>query len=105
MFTRDETKDADRKLEKARSHVIKTDEIQDIKENVVEIARTIRDASNDRAHDAADYVRDRVDGLKASGRDALEKVETRIKARPGQSVAFAFAAGLIASFLLGRRSS
>jgi ElaB/YqjD/DUF883 family membrane-anchored ribosome-binding protein len=36
-------------------------------------------------------------------RDQLEIVEKEIKAKPAQSVAIAFGAGLLASFLLSRR--
>jgi len=96
MPTYDETKDTDSKLEK---------QAQNIKENVVGLARTLKDSSTDKAHDAADYVRDRVGDLQTSGTDTLEKIEYRIKSKPAQSVAIAFAAGLLASFLFGRRSS
>lgn len=96
MPTYDETKDADNKLEK---------QAQNIKENVVGLARSIKDSSTDKAHDAADYMRDRLDDLQYSGTDALKKIESHIKAKPTQSVAIAFTAGLLASFLLGRRSS
>jgi len=95
MPTYDETKDTDNKLEK---------QAQNIKENVVGLARTIKDSSADKAHDAADYVRGRLDDLTVSGTDTLERLESRIKAKPAQSVAIAFTAGLLASFLLGRRS-
>jgi ElaB/YqjD/DUF883 family membrane-anchored ribosome-binding protein len=95
MPTYDETKDADNKMEK---------QAQNIKENVVGLARTIKDSSTDKAHDAADYVRHRLDDLTVSGTDTLERLESRIKAKPAQSVAIAFTAGLLASFLLGRRS-
>jgi len=96
MPTYDETKDADNKLEK---------QAQNIKENVVGLARSIKDSSTDKAHVAADYVRDRLDDVTASGTDALGRIESRIKEKPAQSVAIAFTAGLLASFLLGRRSS
>jgi len=95
MPTYDETKDDKKILQEA----------QNIKENVVGLARNIRDSSTDKAHDAADYVRDRMDDLKYSGTDALGKIESRIKAKPAQSVAIAFTVGLLASLLLGRRSS
>ncbi len=102
MSTYDETKDTDRTQEKV--HAIK-DEAQNIKENVVGLARSIRDNSADKAHVATDYVRNRLDDLQYSGTDALKKIESRIKSKPAQSVAIAFAAGLLASFLFGRRSS
>jgi ElaB/YqjD/DUF883 family membrane-anchored ribosome-binding protein len=110
MLTYDEQKDADRKLEKEKVYPAKDNkellhDAQNIKENVVGLARNIRDSSTDKAHVAADYMRDRMDDLKHSGTDTLGKIESSIKAKPAQSVAIAFTAGLLASFLLGRRSS
>ena len=110
MSTHDETKDTEYKHEKAKAHLLKEAKeslpgIQDIKENVVGIARNLRETSTDRAHDAADYVRDRLDDLKDVGTSAVQRVEKRIKAKPAQSMAIAFTAGLVASYLLGRRSS
>lgn len=79
-------------------------EAQDIKENVVDLACNVYDSSANKTHAAAKYLRHRMDDLKASGSDTLTKVEGRIKANPGQSIAIAFAAGLLAKFLLGRKS-
>jgi len=103
MPTYDETKDADRKAVKDNKEVFL--EAQNIKENVVGLARSIKDNSTDKAHVAADYVRDRMEDWKHSGTDALGRIESRIQAKPAQSVAIAFTAGLLASLLLGRRSS
>jgi ElaB/YqjD/DUF883 family membrane-anchored ribosome-binding protein len=102
--------DDDRKIEKVKAHYTKAEkevisDINDIKENVVGLARNLKDVSATKANDAADYVRDRVDTLKETGLDRLEKVEARIQAKPGQSIAIAFAAGLIANFLLGRKKA
>jgi ElaB/YqjD/DUF883 family membrane-anchored ribosome-binding protein len=103
MPTYDETKDADRKPTVKDKEIML--EAQNIKENVVGLARNIRDSSADKAHVAADYVRDRMDDMQSSGTDTLKKIESRIQSRPAQSIAIAFGAGLLASFLLGRRSS
>ena len=110
MVTHSETRSADRKVEKERLNHGRlekgfTHEIEDIKENIVGLARNIRDVSAHKAHDAADYVYDRVDDLKSTGAEAMNKVETRIKAKPGQSVAIAFVAGMLTSLLFGRRPS
>jgi len=100
----------DRKTEKAKSHYNKAEkevlsDIKDIKENVIGLARNIRETSTDKAHDAVDYVRDQVENLKEVGVNRMERVEKRIKAKPGQSIAIAFAAGLLANALLGRRKA
>jgi len=110
MPTYDETREAERKLEKEKTYLAKDNkdgfpEAHNLKENVVGLARSLKETSVDKAHVAADYVNNRVEDLKYSGADALKKIETRIKEKPSQSVAIAFAAGILASFLLGRRSS
>lgn len=100
MAIRDDMKDAERKVAKGV-----TDEMQSIKENVVSLAQNIKEASSHKTHDAINYVSERVAELKETGTDVLKKAEARVKARPGQSIAIAFGAGLLARYLLGRRSS
>lgn len=78
--------------------------VDSLKTNVVGLARNLKDISAERAHAAADYVRDQVDGLKVSGAQTLEKAESTIKARPARSVALAFASGIVVSYLLGRKA-
>lgn len=110
MTAREQEKAIEHKLEKAKHH-LKADakeylsEIQDIKENVVGLAQTLKDSSAKQMHVATDYVRDRIDEVKDSGTEAVKAVEKQIKAKPRQSVAIAFAAGFVASYLFGRRSS
>jgi ElaB/YqjD/DUF883 family membrane-anchored ribosome-binding protein len=79
-------------------------EIQHIKDDVVSLARSVKNASNDSAQAATDYFYKRANELKASGKVTLDKMETHVKSKPSQSMAIAFAAGLVASFLLSRRS-
>jgi hypothetical protein len=45
----------------------------------------------------------RLADLRANATREYKKVEGQVKAKPGQSIAAAFAAGLVASWLLGRR--
>ena len=78
---------------------------QDIKENVVGLTQQAKDIGNEKVHQVSEYVHDQATSLKLSGTDALHKVESRIKAKPGQSVGIAFAAGILASLLLRRRAS
>lgn len=79
-------------------------EIQHIKDDVVSLAQNVRNISNDSANAATNYMSNRMDDLKASSKVALNKMETRIKSKPSQSIAIAFVAGLATSYLLGRRS-
>ena len=81
------------------------EDFDSLKGNVVGIARNLRDVSAESARAASDYAAARVDDLREASADTMKKMEGRIKSRPGQSVALAFAAGVVASYLLGRRSS
>ncbi len=47
--------------------------------------------------------RDGVKNLAAVGRNEFEKLEDRVREKPGQSVALAFCAGLVFSYILGSR--
>jgi ElaB/YqjD/DUF883 family membrane-anchored ribosome-binding protein len=78
--------------------------VESLKSNVVGLARNVKDIGTTQAHVAADFVRDQADAIKDAGADAIVKAEERIKAQPRKSVAFAFVAGAIASYLFGRRA-
>jgi ElaB/YqjD/DUF883 family membrane-anchored ribosome-binding protein len=79
--------------------------VNDIKENVVNLAQNLKDVGRERATVAADYVRDQVENIKETSAEAMEEVEERIKSRPAQSLAIAFAAGALMSYLFSRRSA
>ena len=106
MFARDDEKGAARKAAQqlARTKRDASEVLDDIQENVVGLVQHAKDVGNDKAHQVADYVQERAENLRLSGTDALARVEDRIRSKPGQSVGIAFAAGILASFLLGRRS-
>jgi ElaB/YqjD/DUF883 family membrane-anchored ribosome-binding protein len=45
-----------------------------------------------------------VEDLKETSTDTMRMVEERIQSKPTQSIVIAFAAGVLASYILGRRS-
>lgn len=45
----------------------------------------------------------RLDGLRETSREGMKNVEEHVRQHPGQSLAVAFAIGLLASFIIGRR--
>ena len=90
-----ETQKANGKLKQAQS----------IQAQIGGMASDIVDDSVGKAHAAADYVSNRVDALKDTGVQAYKKAEAGVKAKPAQSVAFAFGAGMLATWLLGRKWS
>ncbi len=99
MSIQDKAREAELKL----SRDIR-DSLESLQSNVIGLAHNIKAVGTDKLHDATGYVQDRVEDVKTFGSDTLYKTERRIKAKPGQSVAMAFAAGLLVSFLLGRKS-
>lgn len=110
MSIYDEANETEQKVKKNMSYMANAAKeassgAHDIKENVVGLARNVRDASSDKAQALSDYLRSRMSDLKASGENSLERLEVRVRSKPGQSIAIAFTAGLLASYLLGRRAS
>lgn len=94
-------------MQKVRSEFPEIEEIkQDIdslKSNVVELTRHVKSEGRIQARKLGDIAMDRLTDLKKSAQLEYLKAEKQIKAKPGQSIAIAFAAGLVTSFLLGRR--
>ena len=75
---------------------------------------TLKDDAAATMHDAAKFARnlknesghiarDSVEHLKSAGQTEFYKMEERVREKPGQSVALAFCAGLVFSYILGGR--
>lgn len=85
-------------------------EIDDIKEdlnslrtNVVELTKHIRENGNAQTQRITDMTKDQIGLLRKSGKAQMKRVEKRVKDKPAQSMAYAFAAGLFLSALLRSR--
>jgi ElaB/YqjD/DUF883 family membrane-anchored ribosome-binding protein len=78
--------------------------IDSLKDNVVDLARNLKEVSLETAQNAASYARERAVDLKETGGEALHRVEKRIQAKPTQSVAVAFFAGVLASILMRNKA-
>jgi len=65
-------------------------------EDAAIVARTLKKESGAIA-------RDGINNLKSAGVDEFHRLEERVRDRPGQSVALAFCAGLMFSYIMGRR--
>jgi ElaB/YqjD/DUF883 family membrane-anchored ribosome-binding protein len=107
MSIQDEIRAADHKIGKdaARFDNGLSADVSRLKNDVKDISRDSKAIINDGAHVTADYIRELTESLKKSGRHTLEKTEARIQDKPGQSIAIAFAAGMVASLLFGRRGA
>jgi ElaB/YqjD/DUF883 family membrane-anchored ribosome-binding protein len=79
------------------------EDLDSLKTNVVELTRAVKKDSVVQTEAIKDVALTRFEELKESGQEQIKNIERRVKAKPAESVAIAFAAGLAASFLLGRR--
>ena len=72
------------------------DNVKSLKSNAVTLAHDLKAGGGAVAREGLDH-------LKTAGQDEFQKIESYVKAKPVQSLAMAFAAGLVANFLLGGR--
>lgn len=104
----DDRRTAKDKLEDMKRSALSFDEIRkdldSLQSDVATLAADARKVSVNKAQGAISYVNENIDSLKATGTDALKKVEGQIQSKPGQSIAIAFVTGILASFLFSRRS-
>ena len=78
-------------------------DLTSIKKNVGNLAQHAMEAGSDNMAALRERAGEQVDRMIASGKDGVEKLEKRVRARPGQSLLAAFAAGIVISFLFGRK--
>lgn len=85
-------------------------ELNDIKENVTDLknnsaalARHVYADGRQSLSSAGDVAAERISELRETGLASLKRMEGRVSRNPGQSVLIAFAAGLLTSFILGRK--
>lgn len=67
------------------------------------LGRDLKDEGRKQYDEAKVKARETVDVARERGRDQLAEMLSFVSNNPGQSVAFAFVGGMIASLLLGRR--
>lgn len=94
-------------MQKIRSEFPEIEEIkQDIdslKSNVVELTKHMKSEGKDSAFKLGEAALSRYADLKKSAQLEYLKAEKSVKSKPGQSIAIAFGAGLVAAFLLRGR--
>jgi hypothetical protein len=78
-------------------------DIDSLKSNIVELTRHVKAETGVRTDVIKKGLLSQVASFKSSGVQQYEKLEGQVKAKPAQSLAIAFAAGIVASYLLGRR--
>lgn len=78
-------------------------DLDSLKNNVIELTRHLQENGAEQFHELGTLAQKKMASLRKTGEREMKKIEEQVQAHPGQSVAVAFAAGLILSALLGRR--
>lgn len=79
------------------------DDVASLTSNLMALTNHVKEHGVQGTRYVAGLARDKANEWQDAGRDGLNAVESRVKDRPTESLAIAFAAGIIASFLLGRK--
>jgi len=75
-----------------------------LKSDMNGFGHNIQDLAADKSHEASAYVQKQMKLLQANGNEALKSVEGYVASNPTQSVAIAFGAGVVFSYLFGRKA-
>lgn len=79
------------------------EDLESLKNNVVELTRHLQTDGTLLADKMAKKAKLRAVELKDAGREEMYRIEDRVREHPSQSIAVAFLAGVVASFLFGGR--
>lgn len=78
-------------------------DIDSLKSDTIELAKHIKEDSAAKTAEIKEMATERVQTMAEQGKERLKDVESKVKKKPLQSLAIAFAAGLAFSVLMGRR--
>ncbi len=78
-------------------------DIESLKGNISDLTRHVKQEGNEKLSDVKDKINDTISSYSKTGREQMKQMERQVKDKPAQSMAIAFAAGIVASFILGRR--
>lgn len=86
------------------------DEIDDIREdikslkgNVIELTKHVQQDGKEQVDDMRALAEKRLEEVANTGKENYKALRSRVKEKPEQSLALAFAGGLLASYLMARR--
>lgn len=79
------------------------EDLDSLRTNVVELTQHIKQNGSTQATNLRDRANDTIHDLQERGQKQVQRVEKQVKQKPGQSLALAFAGGLLTSLLLRRR--
>lgn len=78
-------------------------DIDSLKSNTIELGKHIKEDGAAKTEQLKEVASNRLHALADQGKDQLKNIESRVKEKPLQSMAIAFAAGLAVSVFMGRR--
>lgn len=94
-------------MPKSKKNYPEIDEIREdldsLRTNVVELTKHISKDSSKQTEAVKKMFAHRIGELEHRAQAGYKTLESNVKAKPGKSVAMAFAAGLVASMLISRR--
>ena len=80
------------------------EDLATLKKHMSELTASLKQDGVDEAGRISSKAKEKLGDLKDRGSQGLETVENKVREKPGQSIAVAFAAGFLASLLLRNRS-
>ena len=75
-----------------------------LKKHMSELTDSVKRDGVEEAEKIGTKAKEKLGELKDHGAQGLERIEDRVREKPGQSIAIAFAAGFLASMLMRNRS-
>lgn len=78
-------------------------DLASLKDNVVELTKHITQEGMNKVEKVEDAASDKISDLSSQSRQQMQKLEKQVKEKPAQSIAIAFATGILASMLLNSR--
>lgn len=78
-------------------------ELQELRQDINSLKTDAVTLAHDLRANGGIIFKDGINRVKDAGRGSFRRVEDRVKDKPGQSIALAFCAGLILSYLAGGR--
>lgn len=79
------------------------EDLDSLKNNVVELTRHLTKDGNAQVSQLSHTLMERIADAQKSGKQQYKLLEKKVKDKPGQTLALAFGAGIIASMLMKRR--
>lgn len=79
------------------------DDLESLRNNVVELTKHVRRDGSEQVNNIRTMAEERLAEASELGRQRYQTLRLRVQDKPEQSLALAFAGGLLASYLMARR--